>query len=181
MAARWAPGGLCLGWRLRLGRDESGQATVEAAFALPVLLLVMLMLLQPGIVLYDRMVMADAAAEGCRLLATAEGGAQAAEDFVRRRLGSVPPHDLFHVHGGGCTWQVECQGDEGSAEVSVRIATQLKPLPLIDYGARALGLVNGQGNFEVEVEATAPTQPDWVRESSLGMSPAAWVSARDGG
>ena len=90
MAARWAPGSLCPGWRLRLGRDESGQATVEATIALAVLLLVMLMLLQPGIVLYDRMVMADAAAEGCRLLATAEGDAQAAEDFVRRRLGSVP-------------------------------------------------------------------------------------------
>lgn len=152
---------------------------MEAAFALPVLLLVALMLLQPGIVLYDRMVMADAAAEGCRLLATAQG-ADAAEDFVRRRLGAVPPHDLFHVHGGGCTWEVECSGDEGSAEVSVRIATQLKPVPLIDYGARALGLTNGQGNFEVEVRASAPTQPAWVQGSSLGLSPAAWVGARDG-
>ena len=161
-------------------RDERGQATVEAAFALPVALLVVLMLVQPGIILYDRMIMADAAAEGCRLLATAEGGAQTTEDFIRRRLGSVPPHDLFHLHGGGCTWQIECTGDEGAGEVRVRIATEAKPVPLIDYGARALGLTNGAGNFEVVVEATSPTQPAWVQESSLGMSPAAWVTARDG-
>ncbi len=50
----------------RCGCREDGQATVEAAFALPVLFLLVLLLVQPGIVLYDRMVMASAAAEGCR-------------------------------------------------------------------------------------------------------------------
>ena len=49
---------------------ESGQATVEAAFLLPVLFVGLLLLMQPGILLYDRLVMQAAASEGCRLLAT---------------------------------------------------------------------------------------------------------------
>ena len=44
---------------------ESGQATVEAAFLLPVLFVGLLLLMQPGILLYDRLVMQAAASEGC--------------------------------------------------------------------------------------------------------------------
>ena len=51
-------------------REERAQATIEAAFAIPLLGVLLLMLLQPGIVLYDKIVMEHAAAEGCRLLAT---------------------------------------------------------------------------------------------------------------
>ena len=42
---------------------ESGQATVEAAFLLPVLFVGLLLLMQPGILLYDRLVMQAAASE----------------------------------------------------------------------------------------------------------------------
>ena len=45
-------------------RTEGGQATVEAAVLIPVLFTVLLLLIQPGIILYDRMVMNYAAAEG---------------------------------------------------------------------------------------------------------------------
>ena len=45
-------------------RDARGQSTVEAAVALPVVFLLVLLLVQPGIVLYDRMVMAGAAGRG---------------------------------------------------------------------------------------------------------------------
>ena len=65
-------------------RDARGQSTVEAAVALPVVFLLVLLLVQPGIVLYDRMVMAGAAAEGCRLLATSDGDAATCEEYVRR-------------------------------------------------------------------------------------------------
>ena len=64
-------------------RDARGQSTVEAAVALPVVFLLVLLLVQPGIVLYDRMVMAGAAAEGCRLLATSDGDAATCEEYVR--------------------------------------------------------------------------------------------------
>lgn len=163
--------------RFRWG--ERGQATVEAAFALPVLLVLALMLLQPGILLYDRMVMANAAAEGARFLSTSQAGAQEVEDFVRRRLGAVPPQDLFHCHDGGCTWRIEQSGGEGDAEARVLIFNEARPLPLIDYGAAALGLTNGAGHFEIQVEATVPTQPAWALDSSLGLDPQAWVAARD--
>lgn len=163
----------------RVGWAQRGQATVEAAFALPVLLVLVLMLLQPAILLYDRMVMANAAAEGARFLSTGQAGSQEVEDFVRRRLGAVPPQDLFHCHDGGCSWQVESTGGEASEEAYVRIRNELKPLPLIDYGANLLGLTNGAGRFEVEVEVVAPTQPSWAFGSSLGMDPQGWVTARD--
>jgi len=159
-------------------RSERGQGTVEAAVALPVLFLLMLMLLQPGIVLYDRLVMGGAAAEGCRLLATATGDMSGScEAFIRHRLAAVPQHDCFHVHGGDCSWDIELSGDEAAQEVTVRIGNELRPLPLLDAGARLLGLTNGRGNLEIEESVTMPTQPAWAAGSEAGLSPADWIGA----
>ena len=44
-------------------REDTGHATVEAAFALPIALALVILLVQPGILLYDRIVMQQAAAE----------------------------------------------------------------------------------------------------------------------
>ena len=63
---------------------EAGQATVEAVFVIPVLFVAMLLLIQPGIVLYDRMVMANAAAEGCRVLATSTDAYGAMAEAAKR-------------------------------------------------------------------------------------------------
>lgn len=52
-----------------LRASERGQATVEAAFLIPVLFTVLLLSVQPGMVLYDRMVMQAAASDACRLAA----------------------------------------------------------------------------------------------------------------
>lgn len=72
--------------------SRKGQTTVEAAVALPVLLILVLMLVQPAIMLYDRMVMESAAWEGCRLLATAQSqGKATCEALVKRRLGPCLP------------------------------------------------------------------------------------------
>ena len=160
-------------------RDRSGQATVEAAFLVPVLLGGILLLAQPGILLYDRVVMESAAAAGCRLLATtsADDAAEACEDYVRRRLGAVPPHDCFHVHDGGCTWEISLSGDETSEEVSVVISTAVRPLPLIDFAGRALGLVDETGLLHVEVSVSMPTQPAWASEAASGRAPSEWVGA----
>ncbi len=156
-------------------RKSNGQATIEAAFALPILMLLVLLLLQPGIVLYDRIVMHGAAAEGCRLITTsADAGSSVNEDFIRRRLSAVPQIDQFHVHSGGCTWQIEFTGNEASSEVGIKISTEVKPLPLLDFGMTLAGLVNARGNLVIEVEASAPTQPDWVAGASEGRDPSAW-------
>ncbi|MDO4290914.1 MAG: TadE/TadG family type IV pilus assembly protein [Eggerthellaceae bacterium] len=160
----------------RMMRDDGGQATVEAAFALPVVMLLVLLLVQPGIILYDRIVMEGAAAEGCRLLATSTGeNAQANEDYIRRRLGAIPQQDLFHVHGSSCSWVIDLQGGEASGRVSVSISTEVKPLPLIGAGASALGMTNANGNLVVSVSASQATQPTWA--ASGGLNPSSWIGA----
>ena len=152
-------------------RSKAGQTTVEAAFALPVLFLLVLLLVQPGIVLYDRMVMEGAAAEGCRVLATSDGDAAAAEAFVRRRLGAVPEHDNFHVHRSGCTWEVHCEGGGSADRSQVTVRCEVRPLPLLDGASVLLGLVNERGNLTVEVRRTLPTRAAWAQESLGGASP----------
>lgn len=156
-----------------------GQATVEGAFLIPVILLMLMMLVQPGILLYDRMVMNAAASEGCRLIATCPAGevSDAYEGYVRRRLGSIPQQDNFHVHGSGCTWDISLEGDEETDRVSVTIGNQVKPLPFFDFGARALGVVNDKGNFEITVHFSVLTKSSWVVENDQGLNPKAWVAS----
>lgn len=156
--------------------DDRGQACVEAAFALPVLMVLFLLLLQPGIILYDRVIMEGAAAEGCRLLATAADPGQVEDDYIRRRLSAVPQTDIFHVHEAGCTWKIELDGDERASEVSVRISTEVQPLPLMGAAFTLLGAANAAGNLEVEVEHTMQTKDAWVMESPDGADPSAWVA-----
>lgn len=162
-------------------KDERGQATVETAIAIPILFTCMLLLIQPGIILYDHVVMGSAAAEACRLLATgtdAQGSmAGSCEAFVRHRLAAIPQHDCFHVHSSGCTWDIELVGDETAPYVTARIAGELHPLPLFDTALRALGATNADGNIVVEEVVSMPTQPDWASSSELGLAPADWIGA----
>ena len=103
-----------------------GQSTVEGAFLIPVILLMLMLLIQPGILLYNRVVMQSAASEGCRLISTRPSGdlSDAYEGYVIRRLGSVPQQKNFHVHEGACTWEVCFDGDEESDIVTVTIRNQ---------------------------------------------------------
>lgn len=82
-----------------LHAGERGQATVEAAFLIPVLFTVLLLSVQPGMVLYDRIVMQAAASDACRLAAVKTDAvgdsSQAVEAFVRHRLGAIPPVPLL--------------------------------------------------------------------------------------
>ena len=138
--------------------------------------MLLLLLLQPGIVLYDRVVMEGAAAEGCRLLATSlDGESQANDDYIRRRLGAIPELDLFHVHSSGCTWDIGLEGNQESDVVAVRLSTEVKPLPLIDCAMQALGASNENGNIVVEVRASQQTQPDWIANAVEGRNPSGWV------
>lgn len=157
---------------------QRGQGSVEAAVVIPVVFLLLLLLLQPGIVLYDRIVMAGAAAEGCRLLSTATDSfgsmSGSCEAFIRHRLAAVPGHSCFHVHEGDCSWRIAMEGSESSQTVTVRIGNELKPLPLLDAGAHLLGLTNASGNLYIEESATLPTQPAWAASSEIGLNPSEW-------
>jgi len=160
-------------------RDERGQGSIEAAVVIPVLFLLMLMLLQPGIVLYDRLVMGNAAAESCRVLATGTDSfgsmARSCEAFVRHRLAAVPQHDCFHIHGADCSWDIRFSGNETSENVTVTIGNELRPLPLFDGAAKLLGMTNARGNLEIQESVTLPTQPSWVSSSELGLAPSSWI------
>lgn len=173
-AGRWGKCALFAHRRLIL----RGQATIEGAFLIPMILLMLMMLIQPGILLYDRMVMNAAASEGCRLITTCPVGesTDAYEGYIRRRLGSVPQQDNFHVHGGRCTWNIALEGNEGTSKVGVTIENQVKPLPFFDFGARALGMVNDEGNFAIKVHASSLVKSNWVTENSQGLDPEAWVA-----
>lgn len=147
---------------------ESGQATVEAAFVIPVVFLLLIMLCQPLIILYDRMVMENAAAETCRALMTRpESGVpdEVFEDYARRRLGSIPPLEVFHVHEGGCSYQIELSGSEASGSVSVSISNRLRLLPLIGLGAQLLGRADASRAITQRVEVTLPSRPSWATGS----------------
>lgn len=163
----------------RLWRGSSGQATVEAAFLIPLLFLGLLLLLQPGILLYDRMVMESAASDACRMLATRTAGSglsdKVYEEDVIRHLGAIPPQENFHVHEGGCSWNIRLQGNESTQTVSATISQQVKPLPLLDIGCVLLGFVNGSGNLDISVTRAMPTQPDWVAGSRYGLHAGAWA------
>ena len=97
-------------WRFEASacfRGTRGQATVEAALLIPALLLGLVIAVQPGIVLFDRVVMESAAAEGCRVLETASAADEGeVVEYVQRRLGAVPAVPLFMrlvgYQGTGC-------------------------------------------------------------------------------
>lgn len=158
---------------------QSGQATVEGAFVIPIVFVLLLLLMQPGILLYDRIVMNAAAAEGCRMLATrsSASGADAAayEEAIRRHLGAIPQQENFHRHAGGCSWRIQLEGDEHATSVRVRIEGSVKLLPLIDLGGTLLGVADSDGSVKLVSEASAPTQDSWVAGSEFGMSPSQWV------
>lgn len=159
--------------------DCRGQATVEAAYLIPVVFLLLLLLIQPGILLYDRMVMESAAAEGCRLLATKTeslgSSDEACEAYIKRRLGAIPPQDQFHIHGGGCSWEIETNGGESSGYAEVTIRNKVKLLPLLDVGGTLLGLTGATGELSLETTVRMQVQPDWVGSSEFGYNPPAWV------
>lgn len=143
-------------------RDRTGQATVEAAFMIPVLLTVVLLLIQPAIVCYDLIVMKSACAEACRL-ASEPGSNDSAyiQDFVKRKLSAVPQAEIFHMHDGGCSWEVSIDG-LGSKTATVTVKNKLKVLPLIDVGLHAFGALGDKGELEIQASSTQTSQPGWV-------------------
>ena len=151
---------------------QRGQATVEAAFLMPVILLAMLLLAQPAIILYDRAVMEAAAAEGCRMLETlAPGDEDAARAAVERRLDAIPDAPIFHSGG----WTIELSGGEGREYASVRIEHALEPLPLMGAGMGLLGLTGPGGLFTHDAFRQTEVVDAWVVESCLGADAEAWI------
>jgi hypothetical protein len=160
--------------------SKKGQASLEAAYLIPVFFLLLLLLIQPGLVLYNYMVMQAAANEGCRLLATKTDTFGQSDEkyqgYILRRLGSIPDQDNFHIHQDGCSWEIIMEGNETTQNVTVTIKNKLKFLPLISQASGLLGLLEESGLFVQEVSVSMPTQPGWVATSEEGLNPPEWVS-----
>lgn len=134
--------------------SNKAQGTVEAAVLMPVMLVLILLLVQPAIVLYDLIIMKSAAAEACRLIATTNSDV---DEFIRRRLSAIPQTEVFHMHDAGCSYEIEWSG-ANSSETSVTIKNRVKALPLIDMTAN----VFGSGEFEIVASSTLRVQPRWL-------------------
>lgn len=136
---------------------RSGQATVEAALVIPVVLMLVALLVQPACVLYTRSVMAATAGELARVLATARGSEGDLRDYALRRLSAVPDVSVFHEGG----WDVETEGPGSDGRVSVSVEGRVRPLPLLGAIVAAFGRTEG-GCVVVRVETVADTRSDWI-------------------
>ena len=157
---------------------KGGQASVEAAFLLPLVLAGMLLALQPGILLFNRAVMEAAAADACRLLETSAPESEAAaQEYVMRRLKVIPSVEAFHVG----TWEVEAWGSEVSETVSVRIRHAVKPLPLVGVALGIAGFSDQGGLCWQEVGLQRNARDEWVADSEFGANPEEWILFWEGG
>lgn len=159
---RWTPRGRSTSPCTEHG-SSCAQATVEAAFLLPVFLLLLLLALQPVCLLYTRAVMESAAAETARLMVTAPSdGEDAYRAFALRRLAAVPDVSIFHA-GGPQAWDVSCtRASDTGGKVSVTIEGHVRPLPVLGAFARGFGEVNAHGDVRMRVEASYEGRPSWL-------------------
>lgn len=155
--------------------SESGQMTIEAAFLVPVLFMLTIVMVQPAIILYDKMAMEGAAGQGLRMLAvrTSDQPETTYVDAIERQLEVVPDISIFREGD----WDVTVSGSETTGIVSVTIATCLEPLPLMGMPMMLMGMLDSEGMIRIEVEASSATQPDWAVEQ--GLSPETWTTQWD--
>lgn len=158
-------------------KNFDGQATVEAALIIPIIFILMLLLIQPGIILYDLCIMNSAASETCRVLSTSddENISKICEPFIRRRLSGIPQQDNFHVHSDGCSYEFEFNGNQNSELVSVQIKNEVKPLPLIGFLSNIFGILNANNCFEIIATSEQKLKPSWTINSPYGNNPEKWV------
>ena len=143
-------------------KEGRAQSTVEAAFMIPIFLILILLLLQPSIILYDFIVMKSAASEGCRLIATNSGiDSKNVDDFIRRRLSAIPQADIFHIHNASCSYEIEFNGGESEKTSSVSIKNSIKPLPLIGGALDLMGATE-DGDLTICAHEETCVQPSWV-------------------
>jgi len=138
--------------RLRL-RDDSGQAVAEAPIAIIALVALVILLLQPTILLYDRVIMNNAVAEAARVQVTEmDGGAQRGHlaAFVERRLRTIPNNPYFRNAKPTVT------PIEAGDYVGVKLTLSVRPLPVLGPAMSWLGKRGPSGEILIESQALAP-------------------------
>lgn len=150
----------CLQRGTAIVSQNSGQASVEAAFMLPVLFFLMLLLMQPIIILYTKTMMASAAQETCRVVSTDfDASFDDCRQFAKRRLRAIPSLSLFHV-GGDDSWDIQITRSKNKSVVE--ISSHAKALPLVGMSAWGVAGMDDEGII-LKVKAAQSTQPSWVK------------------
>lgn len=96
----------------RTRREDGGQASVELALVLPLVALVLLLVLQVGLVVRDRLLVAHAAREASRAAAVADTDRGAAARRAAERAGPL----------GGDRLQVSVATSRGGADVTAEVS-----------------------------------------------------------
>ena len=101
----------------RIGRqaapaNDRGQATLEAALAMPIVLLALLLIVQVGIVVRDALALAEAAREGARAMSVTASDDDA-RSAVRRAAG---PLDAGRI--GVAISSAQMRGDAATVDLS---------------------------------------------------------------
>ena len=154
------------------GLKENGQTLVEAAFLLPIAFFMFGLLLQPAILLYCRCVIDGAAAETCRLAATATCGEESVRAFAMRRLAALPEIDIFHASDD--EWEVTLGQTGGNGAASVDISGHVRLLPIVGISASTLTEPAGDGCGVMSVTAVSDISPAWLESGTADAE--AWVN-----
>ncbi len=141
-------------------RTEDAQATVEAAFILPVIILCMGLSVQPILCMYTKSLMQEAALEGVRF-AMSEEDKNKTERFVRRRLEAIPASEIFHA-GSDDDWNIEIVRSQET--VSITIVGHMKEIPLLGTPS-LLYLDHDEAGIVLKASASGVISPSW-REGS---------------
>lgn len=150
-------------------RDERGQSTVEAAFVIPVVFATLLVLLQPALLLYGRIIMEHAAAEGCRYMLTVDP--EGAGAYVEGHLRALPDADILHAS----EWSVSADYDGERGTSTVRIEHGVRPLPVIGALMGGVGMTDGDGLYCQTAVCEMRMRGEWL-SSDGGVGPSEWVA-----
>lgn len=158
-------------------RKDKGQATVEAAIMIPIIFLILLLLIEPSILLYDFCIMNSSASETCRILSTCNelDKVNVCETYAKKRLSAIPQQDNFHLHSSGCSYEITLIGNENSEECEVKIKNEIVPLPLIGFLSDIVGILNNNKNFELIASANYKSRPSWVKNNLKDLTTENWV------
>ena len=154
---------------LPIMNDKKGQASVEAAFLLPVLLVVFGLLLQPVILLYNAAVMNAAAAEACRTAGTIEKQSSL-DAFLKRRLGAIPQLSIFH--DGNWSFEYKLNSEDLNC---ITIKHDVTTLPLLGISAGLLSKRKNSHQVEQTVHVQTQIQPPWLSKSEKSVEE--WVDS----
>ena len=148
----------------QVARTNKAQSTIEAAFLLPVVMLIFLLILQPICILYTKSIMESAVSGAIRILMTWDESREPAEvgirSYILRRLHAVPEISLFH-EGGEQDWNIEINGSETSKNVSITIMGHVRPIPLLKLPAKVFCRVSNDGCIELVSKIDIQNKPSW--------------------